>query len=395
MTAAVLVKPGEDVPPTECFEYVTSYPRPTLPTPEWILCRVHVAGLNRAELRGRAALLPGLGEFNIFQKEYHKDPPKILGEEFVGEVEEAGSDSGFTKGEKVTGFIYGGGKAYDGAYAEFTLCHKRRLYRLPESKLSWEVLGSIPMSMWTAYGSVFEAGGLDRRGRKASLLVHGGTSSVGVWAILLAKDRGHTVIATTRKEEKVHGLRQAGADHVVLEEEIESRVPELFPDGVDVVLELVGPNKTLKALSLTARYGTVVVTGVLSKQWSMEGFKPAMIPTCRNLTFYGMTNRQSLGKEDEGLDQVESVLEDVVRKVESGKFPKEVFMDRTFKLKDIGDAHAYMEVSGTPSELRVCRVPYSMKNIRSTTVDLKPTADFTRGNRIIRQLVRWSSPCLR
>lgn len=84
-------------------------------------------------------------EFNIWIDEYHEDPPKILGEEFVGEVEEAGSNTKFKKGEKVTGFIYGGGKAHDGAYAEFSLCHKRRLYRLPETNLSWEVLGAIPM----------------------------------------------------------------------------------------------------------------------------------------------------------------------------------------------------------------------------------------------------------
>lgn len=296
-----------------------------------------------------------LGELNIFQEEYHEDPPKILGEEFVGIVEEAGSASGFKKGEHVTGFIYGGGKAHDGAYAEYTLCHKRRLYRLPGTKLSWEILGAIPMSCWTAFGSIFEAGGLDRKGRKATLLVHGGTSSVGVWAILLAKDKGHTVIATTRKQEKVAKLKQIGADHVVLEDEFEDKISKLYPDGVDVVLELVGPDHMMKSLSVTARYGSVVVTGVLTKQWGLEGFRPAMIPTCRNLTFYGMTNRGTLGAEDEGLEMVEGVLADVIKKVESGHYPKEAFLDRTFTLEEIGKAHEYCENSGATGKV-VCMV---------------------------------------
>jgi NADPH2:quinone reductase len=343
MTAAVLTNPGPSPAPPECFTYSTSYPRPSLPSPDWTLCRVRAAGLNRAELRGRAALPPGLGEFNIFQAEYHAEPPAVLGEEFVGEVEEAGSGSGFNRGEKVTGFIYGGGKAHDGAYAQFTVCHKRRLFRLPETQLPWSVLGAIPMSMWTAYGSLFEAGRLGVRGKEASVLVHGGTSSVGLWAILLAKDQGHTVIATTRNKTKVDRLRKSGADHVVLEEDMEIEIPKLYPKGVDVVLELVGPDALKKSLSLTARFGTVVCTGVLSKQWGIEGFRPSMIPTCRNLSFYGMTNRASLGPEDEGLEMVESVLEDVVRKVETGLFSPDVFLDKEFALKDVGHAHAYME----------------------------------------------------
>ena len=342
MAAAVLTKPGPS-PPPECFTYSTSYPRPSLPSPDWVLCRVHAAGLNRAELRGRAALPPGLGEFNIFQSEYHEDPPAILGEEFVGEVEEAGSATTFKKGEKVTGFIYGGGKAHDGAYAQFTICHKRRLFRLPETVLPWNVLGAIPMSMWTAYGSLFEAARLGVRGKEATVLVHGGTSSVGLWAVLLAKDKGHTVIATTRSKEKVERLRKARADHVVLEEDMEIEIPKLLPKGVDAVLELVGPSTLQKSLSLTARYGTVVCTGILSKQWGIDKFKPSMIPTCRNLSFYGMTNRASLGPEDEGLELVEPMLEDVIRKVETGVFPPEVFLDKEFALQDVGHAHAYME----------------------------------------------------
>jgi len=358
MTAAVLTNPGPS-PPAQCFSYSTTYPRPTLPSPEWILCRVHAAGLNRAELRGRAALPPGRPEFNIFQAEYHEDPPKILGEEFVGEVEEAGSSTDFKRGEKVTGFIYGGGKAYDGSYAEFTLCHRRRLYRLPpETSLSWDVVGAIPMSMWTAYGGIMLAGRLRDRGAGTSVLIHGGTSSVGIWAILLAKETGATVLATTRNPAKVDHLKRAGVDHVIFEDALEAELSRLYPRGVDIILELVGPNQILRSLNLTARYGTVVIEGVLNLQWQADGFSPVMIPPTRNLSFYTMTN-SGIGSEDDEVDSqtVEAILADVIRKVESGTYPSEIFLDRTFKLAEIGEAHAYMEDNKAKGKVVVTVLP--------------------------------------
>jgi len=175
--------------------------------------------------------------------------------------------------------------------------------------------------MWTAYGSIFEAGEL---GKGQTLLVHGRSSSVGVWAILLAKDRGCKVIATTRNKEKVERLKKTGADHVVLESDLEKgAVMEICPKGADVILELVGPDAlesfTLKTL---ARHGTAVCTGMLMKGWDIISFRPSMIPPTRKLTFYGMTNRGSLGEEDEGLEIVEDVLNEIIGKVENGTWKK-------------------------------------------------------------------------
>lgn len=280
-------------------------------------------------------------EFNIWIDEYHEDPPKILGEEFVGEVEQAGSNTNFRKGDAVTGFIYGGGKAHDGAYAEFSLCHKRRLYRLPKTNLRWEVLGAIPMSMWTAYGCVEECGRLSLRPKGSTVLVHGGTSSVGIWAILLAKSQSAIVLATTRQHEKVERLKHAGADYVILEDEIDEKVKSLFPQGIDIVVELVSPGQCARVLNLTARHGTVAVAGVLGG-WKAENFFPMSVTTTRNLSFYTMTN-SGIGHQDDGLDNVEGILADVVHKVEDGTFPEKAFLDKTFPLADIGAAHSWME----------------------------------------------------
>jgi NADPH:quinone reductase-like Zn-dependent oxidoreductase len=347
MVAAVLKpSPSPDRPPKESFELRQDYPKPTLPSQEWCLVRVKAAGLNRAELRGRAGLPPANGELSIFREEYHEDPPAILGEELVGVVEEAGTDTGLRRGDVVTAFIYGGGKAHDGAYAQYSICHRKRLYRLPfadeeevERGIGWKVLAAVPMSMWTAYGSIFEAGRLGCRNKneQETLLIHGGTSSVGVWAILLAKDKGFTVIATTRQEDKLEQLQKAGADHAVLDQDLEQLVGQAFPRGVDVVLELVGPDMLQRVLPLTARCGSVVCTGVLTKQWDVKGFQPAMIPSCRNLTFYSC--------DDEELVNVEPVLKYVVRKIKQGAFKPDIFLDKVFALEDIGTAHEHMEDS--------------------------------------------------
>lgn len=343
MKAAVLTNASHDAPP-KCFTYQSDYPRPSLPSPEWVLCRVHASGLNRAELRGRTGAAPFIAEFIIFQKEYHEEPPKILGEEFVGEVEEAGTQSGYRQGDKVTGFVYGGGKAYDGAYAEFVLCHRRRLYRLPDTNLPWNVLAAIPMSMYTAWGALMLAGRLRERPKGSIVLIHGATSSVGIWGLLVAKDAGSIVIATTRNPDKVHKLKEAGADHVVLDQDVQAEVPKLYPDGVDVVVELVGPDCVMDTVNLCGRYGTTVLVGPLNKHWSAGPFEPFSIPPTRNVSFFTMTN-SGLGSEDADVDHetVNRLLADVIGKVEKGTFPPEVFLDKTFKLPDVGEAHEYME----------------------------------------------------
>ena len=343
MTAAVLSKPGFFADPSDCFTYTKDYPRPSLPSPEWVLCRVHAAGLNRAELRGRTGAAPFLAEFIIFQKEYHEDPPAILGEEFVGEVEQAGSQSGYKHGDRVTGFVYGGGKAYNGAYAEFVIVHSRRLYRLPQTSLSWEVLAAIPMSMYTAWGALNLAARLGERSTPV-VLIHGATSSVGVWALLIAKAAGATIVATTRNTTKVQQLKQAGADHVVLENVLDDEIPKLYSEGVDIVVELVGPDQVSRCVQLCARYGTTVLVGPLNKIWSANNFEPFSIPPTRNVSFFTMTN-SGLGSEDADVDHntINGLLEDVIRKVETGVYPPQVFLDKVFRLQEMGKAHQYME----------------------------------------------------
>lgn len=335
MRAVTLTSPRSK-PPAACFTYRTDYPRPSLPNSDFCLVRIYAVGLNRAELRARNAEPVSPVEFGIFQAEFHDQCPPIIGEEFVGEVVEAGSDTEFSVGDRVAGWAYGGGKAYDGSYAEFTICHKRRLWKLGNAAkdVSWAVLGAIPMGLWTAYGAVYVAG---ETKPGDTVFVHGATSSVGVWSILVAKDQGCYVIASTRQASKVQKLKDAGADWVVLESQLQSQqvIHDIAAKGVQTVVELVGL-EALETISMpvTKSGGSVVKCGILGKVWKMH-LGAGLVTAKRKLTTFTTL--------DEDYEFAARILKETVEKVRSGKYDERKFLDKTFNLEDVGAAHQHME----------------------------------------------------
>ncbi|KAJ9656225.1 hypothetical protein H2198_005076 [Neophaeococcomyces mojaviensis] len=335
MRAVTLTSPRSS-PPAACFTYRTDYPKPSLPNSAFCLVRIHAIGLNRAELRARNAEPVSPVEFGIFRNEFHNECPPIIGEEFVGEVVEAGSDTGFEVGDRVAAWAFGGGKAYDGSYAEYTICHHRRLWKLGEAakSIGWDALGAMPMGLWTAYGAIYLAA--DTKPGDV-VLIHGATSSVGLWGVLVAKDKGCFVIASTRQESKVSKLKDAGADWVVLESQLQNPevIKQIASKGVNTVLELVG----LEALEsipmpVTKRGGTVVKCGILGKVWKMP-VGAGLVTAMRKLT--------TLTTLDEDYDEAGRVLVDAVEKVKNGKYRKDIFLDSAYDLKDVGEAHQRME----------------------------------------------------
>lgn len=348
MRAVELTSP-KSTPPGACFTYRTDYPKPSLPNSKFVLVRVHAVGLNRAELRARSAEPISPVEFGIFRDEFHENCPKIIGEEFVGEVVEAGAETGIQVGERVAGWAYGGGKAYDGSYAEYTICHYRRCWRMGSAALEvpWEVLGAMPMGLWTAYGAIFLAGETKPRD---IVFIHGATSSVGLWGLLVAKDKGCIVIASTRQKEKVQKLKDAGADFVVLESELEDpkTIRKIAPNGVNTVLELIGLEALEKiSMPATARGGTVVKCGILGKVWKQE-VGPGLVTAMRKLTTFTTL--------DEDFEESGRVLRDAVEKVRDGIYRKEDFLDSVFDLQDIGKAHQRMEDCAATGKV-VLRIP--------------------------------------
>ena len=88
----------------------------------------------------------------------------------------------------------GMGRTFDGGYAEYTCVPATQVIPF-RSDLDPATLGAVPEMLQTAYGSLTV--GLDAQPGQ-TLLIRGGTSSVGLATAVLAKRRGLTVLATTR-----------------------------------------------------------------------------------------------------------------------------------------------------------------------------------------------------
>ena len=310
MKAAVIRKPGAPEVLT-----IEELPVPQ-PAPGWVLIRVKAFGLNRSELFTRQGHSPDV-RF-----------PRVLGIEAVGVVEDAPGGE-FEPGQTVATAMGGMGRAFDGSYAEYTSVPARQVKAI-NTALAWDTLGALPEMIQTAWGSLNNALRL-KAGQ--SLLIRGGTTSVGLAAALLAKRQGATVAATTRKADRESMLKDNGADHVYIDTgEIASDVRRVFPDGVDKVLELVGTTTLLDSLQSAARFGSVCMTGMVGNAWEFDRFSPmAAIPSTVNLTTYS-------GGEQEFMD---TPLQTVVNEVEAGRMTPRI--GHVFQLDEIVDAHRCME----------------------------------------------------
>jgi len=253
MRAVVLAAPG----PPEAL-VLRDLPVPT-PAPGQVLVRVHAFGLNRSELHTRLGLA---GPDVTF--------PRVPGIEATGVVAAAPGGE-FPVGRQVVAMMGGMGRSYDGGYAEYTVVPAAQVVPFT-SDLAWSTLGAVPEMLQTASGSLRV--GLDARPGQ-SLLIRGGTSSVGLATAVLAKRLGMTVLSTTRSAARAEALAAVGVDHVLVDDgEVAQQVRELHPEGVDGALELVGTPTLPDTLRAVRVHGTVCFTGMLSNQWTVPDFYP-------------------------------------------------------------------------------------------------------------------------
>ncbi len=161
-----------------------------------ILVRVHAAGINPTDWKGRA-------------EGAHGSDPVILGYDVAGVVEEVGFGVTWLRvGDEVLGMPKF--PVLPGAYAEYVVAPSRQFVRKPEA-LSFEQAAGLPLAALTAWQGLVETGGL-RSGQR--VLVHAAAGGVGHLAVQIAKSFGAYVIGTASAA-KHEFVRSLGADEVI------------------------------------------------------------------------------------------------------------------------------------------------------------------------------------
>jgi NADPH:quinone reductase-like Zn-dependent oxidoreductase len=294
--------------------------------PGQVLVRVRAFGLNRSELHTRIGLAEGV----TF--------PRVLGIEATGEVAAAPGGE-LPVGQRVVAMMGGMGRTFDGGYAEYTLVPVGQVIPV-DTDLDPAVLGALPEMLQTAYGCLTV--GLDARPGE-TLLVRGGTSSVGLAVARLAKARGMTVLSTTRSASRADVLREAGVDHVLVDDGVVApAVRDLFPDGVDRALELVGAPTLRDTMAAVRVHGVACMAGMLSNRWTLPDFYPiGDIPRGVRLSGYGGDAR----------DLPREVLQQYVDDLAAGRAA--VSVGHVYPLAEIVQAHRDLEADRYPGKLVV------------------------------------------
>ncbi|KLU11250.1 NADP-dependent oxidoreductase [Kocuria sp. SM24M-10] len=222
---------------------LTDLPEPKVP-PGWVLVRVRSAAVNPVDWQIMAGNLDPLLEVQF---------PVVPGWDVSGVVESAGIDvPEWAPGDEVisyarTDWVHGG------TMAEYVALPSRLLAPKPAS-VDWDRAASLPLAGLTAYQVL----GRLEVAADQTVLVHNASGGVGGYAVQLAVARGARVIGTASETNHDY-LRGLGAEPVVYGDGLPERVRELAPEGVDVVVDLVGGvvEQTLAVLKDGGRHASV------------------------------------------------------------------------------------------------------------------------------------------
>jgi NADPH:quinone reductase len=293
---------------------ITEAPIP-IPGPGEVLIKVAAAGVNRADLlqaAGRYALRPGVSP--------------IPGLEVAGVVEALGEGAQRWKaGDAVCALLTGGG------YAQYAVTPAAQCLPIPRG-LDAVQAASLPETFFTVWLDVFDLGGL-KPGE--TLLVHGGSSGIGITAIQLAKALDSRVFITAGSEEKCEACRKLGADLA-----INYRVSDFEKEAhdVDVILDMVGGSYTAKNLRILARFGRLVYINFME---SAKAEIDLSLIMGRQLTITGSGLRpQTIVRKAEIAKSLEARVWPLIAE---GRIKPVI--DSVYPLQDAAAAHKRMESS--------------------------------------------------
>lgn len=204
---------------------------PPQPGPGQIAVQVRAAGVNPVDWKIREGLLGRSAEL-----------PAPMGREAAGVVTAVGEGvSDFSAGDEVLGHPAPG----LGAFAEHTLFEAETAHLKPE-EVSFTDAATIPVAGTTAYDTT-HVGDLDAG---ATVLILGAGGGVGYMATQICAVHQFRVLAVA-SEAKRELLEAKGATFIASDSAVAEAVAELAPDGVDLIVDLVGGD-TLRSVAPAA-----------------------------------------------------------------------------------------------------------------------------------------------
>jgi putative PIG3 family NAD(P)H quinone oxidoreductase len=303
----------------DCMK-LTEGPAPQ-PGPGQILIEVVCGGVNRPDLLQRAGRYPP-----------PPDASPLLGLEVAGRVAALGA--GVTQwevGAGVTALTPGGG------YAEYCVAAASHALPIPAG-MDFATAAALPETWFTVWANLVDLGQLKRGER---LLVHGGSSGIGLVAIQLAKYLGVESLVTVGNDEKAKFCREAGAAHAInyRTSDFAEQVRALTAGaGVDVILDMVGAPYFQRNLASLRRDGRLVYVAFLDGSKGEVDLMPIML---KRLTITGSTMRPRTLAEKTAIR--DALAENIWPALGRGELLPHLFA--RFPLARVSDAHRLMESS--------------------------------------------------
>jgi NADPH:quinone reductase-like Zn-dependent oxidoreductase len=242
MRAVVITRHG----PPEVLE-VQELPDPPV-RPGEVRIAVRAAGINFADTVARIGLYPDAPK-----------PPCVVGYEVAGEIEALGEGvEGRQVGDRVIAVT-----RFDGQ-AELVSVPEHHVMLLPD-RLSFEQGAAFPVNYGTAYAALVIMGGLKKAER---VLIHAAAGGVGISATQIARGIGAEIFGTASAS-KHDAIRAQGVDHPIdyRSSDFAEEVGRITGgEGVDVIIDALGPSSFRKDYRLLRAGGRLIMFGASEVQ---------------------------------------------------------------------------------------------------------------------------------
>jgi putative PIG3 family NAD(P)H quinone oxidoreductase len=270
--------------------------------PGEVLIRTVASAVNRADL---------------LQRQGHYNPPP--GASPYPGLEASGINT--ATGEPVCALLGGGG------YAELVAVPEAHTLPIPAG-LSVEEAAALPEVACTVWSNL----GHDLRGK--TLLIHGGGSGIGTFAIQFGVALGATVVTTARKS-KHDRLKELGAHQTIdyTDEDWAAKV-----SGADLILDIIGARylaRNIEALAANGRLAIIGLQGGVKAELDLR----ALMAKRGSISVTALRARG----HDEKAAIVRGVRDHVWPLVESGAIKPVI--DRRLPMSRTAEAHRVVEAS--------------------------------------------------